>query len=266
MLSAVAAATSKPGWTADPRPEDRNCRRFSACAATAPRHDGDRALAINDQLIRNLSSEYDTATRRYKHDIRHVVAIDEILLDGTPRQGRSLEIEGRYISSRTVDGTARVAIAGFGSGLELVDAGDSAGDTTAADANREVVAQSTLEQWLPDYRVVSPEGSVIEEGPVLACDRVYVPSEFSGFGTLMVLNVDLSESLTLADGVATLADSETIYVSAENPGTWRPTRGFRRASSTTGTTGGSSALATERRSTSSLSHPARRRSTKRPGR
>ena len=188
---------------------------------------GDRVLVINNHYgsIRPLAA--DSGGGRYSRDI---VIIDEILLDGTPRRGRSLQVEGRYISSRAIDGTARVVIVSYPNELGFVYPRNPAGEPIAADANRRVVAQSTLEDWLPDYRVVSSEGSVTEEGQILACDRVYVPSQFSGFGSLSVLTFDLDESLTLGDGAATFAGGETIYASPQNlyvaTTTWLPPRFF----------------------------------------
>ena len=184
---------------------------------------GDRVLVINNHYgtIRPLAA--DAAGRRYDRDI---VIIDEILLDGTPRRGRSLQVEGRYVSSRSIDGTARVVIASYPSELGFVYPRNRAGEPIATYANRQVVAESTLEDWLPDYRVVSSEGSVTEEGRILACDRVYVPSQFSGFGSLAVLTFDLNESLTLGDGAATFAEGETIYAGHHNlyvaTNTWLP--------------------------------------------
>ena len=74
--------------------------------------------------------------------------------------------------------------------------------------------------------MVSSAGSVTEEGRILACDRVYVPSQFSGFGSLAVLTFDLDESLTLGDGASTFAAGETIYASHQNlyvaTNTWLP--------------------------------------------
>ena len=184
---------------------------------------GDRVLVINNHYgsIRPLATG--ASGGRYARDI---VIIDEILLDGTPRRGRSLQVEGRYVNSRSIDGTARVVIVSYPNELGFVYPQNAAGEPIAADANRKVVAQSTLEDWLPDYRVVSSEGSVTEEGQILACDRVYVPSQFSGFGSLSVLTFDLAESLTLGDGAATFAAGETIYASHHNlyvaTNTWLP--------------------------------------------
>ena len=188
---------------------------------------GDRVLVINNHYgsIRPLAAG--VGGGRYSRDI---VIIDEILLDGTPRRGRSLRVEGHYVSSRSIEGTARVVIVSYPNELGFVYPRNPAGEHIATDANRKVVAQSKLEDWLPDYQVVSSEGSVTEEGQILACDRVYVPSQFSGFGSLAVLTFDLDESLTLGDGAATFAAGETIYASHHNlyvaTNTWLPRQFF----------------------------------------
>ena len=184
---------------------------------------GDRVLVINNHYgtIQPLSA--DDRIGGYSRDI---VIIDEILLDGTPRRGRSLHVEGRYVSSRSIGGTARVVLVSYPSELGFVYPQNPKGEPIAEYANRKVVAQSTLEDWLPDYRVVSSEGTVTEDGQILACDRVYVPSQFSGFGSLAVLTFDLDEPLTLGDGASTFAAGETIYASHENlyvaTNTWLP--------------------------------------------
>ena len=187
---------------------------------------GDRVLVINNDYG-NINPFAADARRG---DYTQIVVIDEILLDGTPRRGRSLHVEGRYVSSRSIDGTARVVIVSYPNELGFVYPRNSAGEPIAAEANRRVVAQSTLEDWLPDYRLVSPDSSVTEEGQILACDRVYVPSQFSGFGSLSVLTFDLDGSLTLGDGASTFAAGETIYASLENlyvaTNTWIPPRFF----------------------------------------
>ena len=186
---------------------------------------GDRVLVINNHygLIQPLTADATVA-----RDSRNIVVIDEILLDGTPRRGRSLRVEGRYVSSRSIDGTARVVIVSHPDELAFVYPRNSAGEPIALEANRTVVARSTLTDWLPDYQVVSSEGSILAEGPILACDRVYVPSEFSGFGSLAVLSFDMDGPLSLGDGAATFAGGETLYATPENlyvaTNTWVPPR------------------------------------------
>jgi hypothetical protein len=184
---------------------------------------GDKVLVINNHYGNIQPLAADAVGRHYGSDI---VIIDEILIDGTPRRGRSLQVEGRYVSSRSIDGTARVVIVSQPNELGFVYPRNPKGEPIAEFANRKVVTDSVLEDWLPDYRVVSSEGTVSEEGQILACDSVYVPSAFSGFGTLAVLTFDLDESLSLGDGAATFAAGETIYAGHHNlyvaTNTWLP--------------------------------------------
>lgn len=91
------------------------------------------------------------------------------------------------------------------------------GISLAAELNRQVVEQTTLSDWLPDYSLVNADGSVLKAGePFLACDRVHVPGEFGGFGTASVLTVDLTQPLAPDDGAATFAVAETVYSSLQS--------------------------------------------------
>ena len=78
---------------------------------------GDRVLVINNHYGTIQPLAADARIGGYSRDI---VIIDEILLDGTPRRGRSLHTEGRYVSSRSIDGTARVVVVSYPSELAFV--------------------------------------------------------------------------------------------------------------------------------------------------
>ncbi len=175
---------------------------------------GDRVLFISNSYgtIEPLAGQ--ASDRRGVEG--EIVIIDEILLDGTPRRGRSLRVEGHYVSSRSIDGTARVVLDSYPDELGFLYPRNANGEQIALEANRKVILQSQLEDWLPDYQVVSSEGSIVAEGQILACDRVYVPAEFSGFGSLSVLSFDMSEALSLGDGAATFAQGGTVYASHHN--------------------------------------------------
>ena len=172
---------------------------------------GDRILAIRNDT--GSVRPFEEATERGGQALETVV-IDEVLLDGVPRRGRTMRVEGRYVSSRSVAGTARIVINSFPDEPGFVRPLNRDGISLAADLNRQVVEQTTLSDWLPDYSLISAEGSVLEEGePFLACDRVHVPGEFGGFGTASVLTVDLTGPLAPDDGAATFAVAETVYAS-----------------------------------------------------
>ena len=175
---------------------------------------GDRALAI-----RNDSGSIRPATEVGEGGLvqPEIVVIDEVLLDGVPHRGRTLRIEGRYVSSRSIGGTARIVVNSIPGDPGFVRPLNRAGIPIARDANRQVVEQTTLSDWLPDYTLTDAAGSVLEQTErLLACDRVHVPNTFGGFGTSSVLTVDLDEPLAPDAGAATFAAAETVYATPEN--------------------------------------------------
>lgn len=123
-----------------------------------------------------------------------------------------IAVEGRYLSARLVGGIARVAVQSNPNQLPFVFPRNSSGEDAARNANRDAVAQSELEDWLPTY-LLERDGAVVEQGLLTGCDRVHVPSTFSGFGSLSLLSFDLSEPL--GNGLATtvMASGETVYAS-----------------------------------------------------
>ncbi|MCY3951322.1 MAG: beta-propeller domain-containing protein, partial [bacterium] len=175
---------------------------------------GDRVLAIRND-VGGIRPEADLRDQGPTQP--ETVVIDEVLLDGVPRRGRTMRVEGRYVSSRSVGGTARIVINSFPDEPGFVRPLNRDGISLAAELNRQVVEQTTLSDWLPDYSLVNADGSVLEAGePFLACDRVHVPGEFGGFGTASVLTVDLTQPLAPDDGAATFAVAETVYASLQN--------------------------------------------------
>ena len=172
---------------------------------------GDRILAIRNDT--GSIRPFEEVTERGGQALETVV-IDEVLLDGTPRRGRTMRVEGRYVSSRSVAGTARIVINSFPGEPGFVRPLNRDGISLAADLNRQVIEQTTLSDWLPDYSLIDADGSPLEKAePFLACDRVHVPGEFGGFGTASVLTVDLTEPLAPDGGAATFAVAETVYAS-----------------------------------------------------
>ena len=82
------------------------------------------------------------------------------------------------------------------------------GEETALERNREIVRESTLEDWLPS---VSRDN---ETSQVLDCDDVTVPDGESGLGTVAVVGFDPASPETGSSaGVAT--DSDIAYFSSD---------------------------------------------------
>lgn len=85
---------------------------------------------------------------------------------------------------------------------------------SAEQANRATIEASTIDQWLPSYRILDGD-TVTEQGRLLACDRLYLPEEFSGFGTVAVLTIDADAGPVPLDAIGVLTDGNTVYASPQ---------------------------------------------------
>ena len=146
------------------------------------------------------------------------VVITEIdISDSTnPKEVRHLRVEGSYIGSAAHDGFARVAIRTSPErSLGFVEPEDSA-QASNADVerfNKQIVGESTLEQWLPSFNLHTADGESISAGRLLDCDKLFVPGELNGFDLMSVLSFATDESLEMTDAVSVMADNQYAYVS-----------------------------------------------------
>ncbi|MEL6983805.1 MAG: beta-propeller domain-containing protein, partial [Actinomycetota bacterium] len=126
----------------------------------------------------------------------------------------TMEFEGSYLSAREVNGTIRIVLTAAENRFNFVFPSGPGSEDTAEEANRRLIEESTIDMWLPTYRVTGTDG-VITEGPIVDCDKVHLPSEFAGFGSLMVLTVDIDDGLQLNDSLSVFTDAQTVYASTE---------------------------------------------------
>ena len=131
---------------------------------------------------------------------------------------RTLEFEGSYLSAREIDGTIRIALQATANRFAFVFPSNPGAEESAEDFNRELIRDSTIEQWIPTYRITEGSGrnpEVVEEGPIVDCDRVHLPAEFAGFGSLVIVTTDLDDGLHLGDAVSVFTDAQTVYASTD---------------------------------------------------
>ena len=148
---------------------------------------------------------------------RQLATITEVSLadPANPTVGATLRVDGWYVTSRLVDDVARVVLRSDPTELPFVYPQHPSGEERAEAANREVVEQSRIEDWMPSYELVAPDGSVTASGLLTDCERVDAPTEFAGFGTLSVLTFDLSSTMDDGDATSVLAGGDIAYASAE---------------------------------------------------
>lgn len=133
-----------------------------------------------------------------------------------PRVLSSISIEGDYRSARMIGSVARVVIQSDPESMEFVyPTSDSAeAMQAAAEHNRGVIEDSTLDTWLPGYVLGGPDGEVTGEGALVDCTDVHTPPIFSGLGTLSVLTVDVAGGSEPTSSASVVASGETVYASA----------------------------------------------------
>jgi uncharacterized secreted protein with C-terminal beta-propeller domain len=146
------------------------------------------------------------------------VEIVEVDIGGEPEVVRSMSIDGSFISGRMVDGLVRLVSTSGPVGFEWSYPSGTGlrAEREAIEKNKEIIRNSTEENWIPYYVVTDEDGDIVDEGTLVDCDRAAHPAEFSGLNMLSVLTIDLSEGLDLVDATGVLANGETVYSSSES--------------------------------------------------
>ena len=131
---------------------------------------------------------------------------------------RTLMLDGNILSSRMTDGTIRVVVSSAPIGFDWVypEGNGIRSEQKAIDANKELIEASTLENWVPWYVLEDHQSGTTSDGPVLGCDQVGHPDEFSGLSMMTILSIDLEEGLEPGNSIGLLADGQPIYASQDN--------------------------------------------------
>ncbi len=129
--------------------------------------------------------------------------------------GRTLHVQGSFVAARAVDDTVRLVATSFPVGLQFVFPSGPGAEDIAEETNRRIIAESTLETWLPTY-VLADGDEVLDSGVLASCDQIHRPAEFAGFEMLSVTTFDLSDDLTPGDTTTLTARGETVYASPES--------------------------------------------------
>ena len=131
---------------------------------------------------------------------------------------RTLVLDGSILSSRMTDDSIRVVIQSRPVGFDWVypEGSGIRSEQKAIDTNKELVEDSTLENWVPWYMLKDHESGTTSDGPVLGCDQVGHPDEFSGLSMMTILNIDLERGLEPGNSIGLMAEGQTIYASHDN--------------------------------------------------
>ncbi len=129
-----------------------------------------------------------------------------------PQIIETLNVQGNYLSARSVGGTARVILRYDPQwNFPFVFPQNESAEDVAETANRAAVLNSTLDDWLPHYTLGSADSST--GSLMVPCDDVHAPSVFSGFGVTTVISVPIGGDFDPSSSTAVMAPGDTVYAS-----------------------------------------------------
>jgi uncharacterized secreted protein with C-terminal beta-propeller domain len=143
--------------------------------------------------------------------------LTRIDLGATPSIVGTITVDGDYVDARMVDGVVRTVVRSSPARLGFVyPSGNSqAAIDRATAANRQVVAESTLDDWLPTM-TVEAEGREGTTNQAVDCSAVDHPTAFGGFGVVTVVGLDLGAgAVDPLPSAAVVADAQTVYASPD---------------------------------------------------
>lgn len=180
---------------------------------------GDTVLLFGSAWSHHPSPLADTADRAVAPGFSSpTVQIVEVDIGDEPEIGHRMEIDGAFISGRMIEDTVRLVISSGPVGFEWSNPEGSGirAEREATEENREIVRNSTEENWIPYFVVTDANGDVTDEGTLFDCDRATHPEDFSGLDMLSVLTIDVNEGLEVGDATGVLATGDTVYASEDS--------------------------------------------------
>lgn len=154
-------------------------------------------------------------------------AVVDLSNPADPVLERTFLFDGTITAARLVGQQIRVALDTDGPDLDFVTPATAGSDSAATAANRALIAQSTLDDWLPTYQVESPDGATTARSPLSPCQSVARPANPSGLSTVSIFSLDPA-SATPGPGTSVVAAGQTVYATADRfyvagPADWSPT-------------------------------------------
>lgn len=171
---------------------------------------GDRVIALgNDGTRERDSYDYDGQTS----PMTRVLTID--LADpAAPEVVDTMDFDSSLVTARLHGDTVRLVTAAGLPALDFVEPGrgngPDGGEQTALEANRDLVRETTISDWLPTGSV---DGGTDER--LAECEDVALPTDDLGLDTMSVVGFDAADPTTW-DVTALAADAGLAYASADH--------------------------------------------------
>ncbi len=134
-----------------------------------------------------------------------------------PDVERVLYVDGNKVSARMVGDSVRLVISSMPTGLQFryPETNGLKAERDAEEYNRQVILDSTIDNWVPYYILENASGRVLSEGSLLDCSSARHPEEFSGIEMLNVVTIDMANDMAIDDAVGVLASGDIVYSSTD---------------------------------------------------
>lgn len=151
-------------------------------------------------------------------DQRQGVAVYDISDPGTPTLMKTIEFDGSLISSRLIGGKLHI-VQQFRPQLPPLDYwydGTEKDMESNIRSNQKAIADMTLKQLIPFYRVVSDPADSQVERPAVSSRNFYRPITKNGGGTITtIISFDLDDSSLPFASVGLVTDAHIVYASKQ---------------------------------------------------
>ena len=132
-----------------------------------------------------------------------------------PTLVRTFLFDGSLVASRLVGDQVRLVDRTDGPRLTFMDPSSGGDATSATAANRQLIAGSTLADWLPAWQSERPDGSVSARQPISACDAVSRARDATGISTVSVFVLDPTQGAP-GPGTSVVAAGDIVYANADH--------------------------------------------------
>jgi hypothetical protein len=147
-----------------------------------------------------------------------IVSLFDVTDPTNPILLRRSHLEGGVVATRSIDGVARLVITtSFDQRLPFVRP-DQFGldEDSALERNKEIIAESTVEDWLPRWFDEDAEGGFGPMSQVLPCETVAAPPDFAGLGLTWIGSIDVNGDGTPIGSAGIVSTGDTVYASTGN--------------------------------------------------
>ena len=154
-------------------------------------------------------------TQSYSSSEDTIVSLYDVSDAANPSLVRRTHLEGRLIASRSIDGQARLVLTSTMANRLVFVTPDQFGldEASALEANKAVINNSTIDQWLPRFFDEAGDGAFGAMSASLDCSTVAAPRDFAGLGISWIASLDLQAGTSPVGSAGIVSYGDVVYAS-----------------------------------------------------